>query len=157
MVLMGISMGGATGAHLLMNLEIPDKGRIGEKRLGAWVAFSARCPLVGRDLAGMRAALGVWNGKQGKEAESEVLKNTPILIEHCVDDPLVQVDVGRILRDTLRSFGATVEWKEYPKGGHWFKVPEGMDHAANFLKQHVEGLGALGGQPAAPGDTMELS
>jgi len=64
-----------------------------------------------------------------------VLRSTPILLEHCVDDPLVPVAYGRILRDALVAYGATVEWKEYEKGGHWFKTPEGIDHTVEFLER----------------------
>ena len=125
-VLAGISQGAATSVHTLFNLgdDVP--------RLGAFLGFSCRCPFAGRDLAGMRAALGL----QIAYGDS-VLRGTPVLLEHCVDDPLVLVQSDRGLRDTLREFGMQVEWKEYPDGGHWFNSPAGIDDAIDFLTRHV--------------------
>lgn len=129
-VLAGISMGAATGVHVLFNLDAAVPGGL---KLGAFMGFSCRCPFAGRDLAGMREALGL--GPQTNH--DRVLRNTPVLLEHCADDPLVLVQSGRGLRDTLRGFGMEVEWKEYPKGGHWFNSPRGMDDAVEFLRKRV--------------------
>ncbi|ATY61875.1 Phospholipase carboxylesterase [Cordyceps militaris] len=124
-ILAGISMGAATCIHTLFNLDIPTP----EARLGAFVGFSARCPFAGRSLAGMRELLSLPN----VPAHNNVLANTPILLEHCVDDPLVLVQNGRGLRDVLTSFGSQVAWREYPSGGHWFNAPAGMDDVVAFL------------------------
>ena len=124
-VLAGISMGAATSVHTLFNLDVP--------RLGAFLGFSCRCPFAGRTLAGMRGVLGLG----GVPEHDSVLRNTPMLLEHCVDDPLVLVENGRTLRETLRGFGASVEWKEYADGRHWFNSPEGIDDALEFLDKHV--------------------
>ncbi|KAJ2990382.1 hypothetical protein NUW54_g8485 [Trametes sanguinea] len=79
-----------------------------------------------------------------------------MLLEHCVDDPLVLVQNGRALRDTLRAFGAQVEWREYPSGGHWFNSPAGIDDAVAFLTARV--LNAdVGGAAAVQDDMMDLS
>ncbi|KAK0704497.1 Alpha/Beta hydrolase protein [Lasiosphaeris hirsuta] len=133
-VLAGISMGAATGVHLLFNLDVPG-------RLAAFVGFSCRCPFAGRDLAGMRAAVAlVGGGAAGRE--ERVIWDTPALLEHCADDPLVLVQDGRRLRDTLRGFGMRqVEWREYPSGGHWFNSPQGIDDAVEFLTKYVVGEG----------------
>ncbi|KAK3682888.1 Alpha/Beta hydrolase protein [Podospora appendiculata] len=131
-VLAGISMGAATSSHTLFNIDVPAEGG---GRLAAFLGFSGRCPFVGRDLAGMRAVLGL----QGVPGHADVLRDTPILLEHCADDPLVLVQNGRLLRDTLRGFGARVEWKEYPSGGHWFNSPEGVDDVVDFLNREVMG------------------
>ncbi|SPQ20251.1 aba2879b-298d-4861-b75f-840128efefd2 [Thermothielavioides terrestris] len=88
--------------------------------LAAFMGFCARCPFAGRTLQGMRQVLGLQGALEG----DGVLRRTPVLLEHCVDDPLVLVEKGRGLRDTLRGFGMQVEWKEYPVGGHWFHEPE---------------------------------
>jgi predicted esterase len=130
-VLAGISMGGATSVHTLINLEVPAEGG---GRLAAFMGFCARCPFAGRGLRGMREVLALGEGWPSGD-ESEVLRRTPILLEHCTDDPLVKVVAGRGLRDTLRAFGAQVEWKEYPNGGHWFKEPEGIDDVVQFLNR----------------------
>ncbi|KAI1810836.1 phospholipase/carboxylesterase family protein [Poronia punctata] len=120
-VLAGMSMGGATASHLLFNLDVP---------LAAFMGFACRCPFVGRTLPQMRQVLGL----EGVPADNEVLRRTPVLLEHCVDDPVVLVQNGRSLRDTLISFGCQVEWIEYPNGGHWFNAPRGMDDAVQFLQ-----------------------
>ncbi|KAI0194242.1 phospholipase/carboxylesterase family protein [Astrocystis sublimbata] len=123
-VLAGISMGAATSTHLLFNLKEP---------LGAFMGFSARCPFSGRSLTKMREVMALDDVPE----HNDVLAKTPVLLEHCADDPLVLVQRGRALRDTLREFGCQVEWKEYPNGGHWFHTPQGMDDAVNFIETHV--------------------
>lgn len=127
-ILAGISMGAATGTHVLFNLDIPQGGG-----LGAFLGFSCRCPFAGRSLQGMREVLGLDN----VPSHHSVLRETPVLLEHCVDDPLVLVQNGRGLRDILTEFGAQVEWREYPNGGHWFNSPAGMNDVVNFLQQKV--------------------
>jgi acetyl esterase/lipase len=80
-----------------------------------------------------------------------------------VDDPLVLIENGRGLRDTLRGFGAQVEWREYAVGGHWFQAPEGIDDVIEFLNRVVLGGGEAGdgGQSQAVVDSgameMDLS
>jgi predicted esterase len=125
-ILMGISMGSATSVHTLFNLNIPTP----DKRLGAFVGFSGRCPFAGRTLDEMRMTLQV----DSSPTHSDVLKNTPMLLEHCVDDPLVLVDWGRKQCEILKGFGANVTWREYGNGGHWFNSPHGMDDVVGFLR-----------------------
>lgn len=67
-----------------------------------------------------------------------MLKDTPILLDHCVDDPLVLIENGRTLKDTLRRFGADVTWKEYLDGGHWFNSSTGIDDLGHFLGRVLE-------------------
>ena len=129
-ILAGISMGGATSVHTLFNLDIPVSGG---GRLGAFIGVACRCPLAGRSLLEMRQVLGL----EGVPDHAEVLRSTPMLMEHNVDDGTVLVEKGRGLRDILRDFGAQVEWKEYPGGGHWFNSPSGMDDVVEFLNRHV--------------------
>lgn len=139
-ILAGISMGGATSAHTLLNLN---------HKLGAFVGFSCRLPFEGRDIGGLRQALGVYDVNA---SETKGLQ-TPILLEHCVDDPLVLVQNGMKLRDSLRRFGAQVDWKEYPNGGHWFNSPRGMDDVVDFLQRTL----ALAPANVSMGDAMDLS
>ncbi|TDZ13397.1 Acyl-protein thioesterase 1 [Colletotrichum spinosum] len=126
-VLAGISQGAATSVHTLLSLELPE----GQSKLGAFVGFSCRMPFPGRSLGDTRSVLGV----AGAPGDDKLLRNTPMLLEHCVDDPLVLLKNGLVLRDTLRGFGSQVEWKEYPDGGHWFNSPRGMDDVIEFLNQ----------------------
>lgn len=161
-VLAGISQGAATGVHTLLNLGLSGSG---EKQappapgpLGAFLGFSCRMPFPGRSLSETRNVLRVVEGaldgaelvhdgstdeipstQNAPETDEpdEIISNTPILLSHCVDDPLVLVQSGRNLRDTLTGFGAQVTWKEYPDGGHWFNSPAGIDDAVEFLNKHV--------------------
>lgn len=153
-VLAGISMGGATSVHTLFNLDIPT---VGGGRLAAFMGFSCRCPFIGRTLIEMRETLGLDQVPN----HNEVLRNTPMLLEHCIDDPLVLVENGRSLRDTLREFGANVVWKEYPSGWHWFNSPSGIDDAVEFLNTYVVGKDSfkenLAAIPQATPDAMDLS
>lgn len=152
LILMGISQGGATSIHTLINLSLPP----GVQKLGAFIGFSCRMPFPNLSLSETRKKLGVWDGKEGDE---RVLRNTFMLLEHCVDDPLVKVEWGRDLRDSLKGFGAKVAWREYVDGGHWFNSPQGMDDVVEFLETVVLGKGgpppSLG--QASAGDAMDLS
>ncbi|KAG5975972.1 hypothetical protein E4U55_007525 [Claviceps digitariae] len=125
-ILMGISMGSATCVHTLFNLEVPTP----ERRLGAFVGFSGRCPFAGRSLDEMRRLVGV----EGCPGHADVLANTPVMLQHCVNDRLVRVEWGRRQRDVLESFGAKVRWCEYPDGGHWMNSPKGTDDVVEFLR-----------------------
>ncbi|KAL2137892.1 hypothetical protein VTI28DRAFT_7915 [Corynascus sepedonium] len=152
-ILAGISMGAATSAHTLFNLDVPPEGG---GRLAAFLGFCGRCPFAGRSLQGMREELALPGAPAG--GENGVLSRTPILLEHNVDDPLVLVENGRRLRDTLRGFGAQVEWKEYATGGHWFQEPEGIDDVVEFLNRVVLGGNASERtKAAADPEAMDLS
>ncbi|KAK4199202.1 putative acyl-protein thioesterase 1 [Triangularia verruculosa] len=124
-ILAGISMGGATSIHTLFNLDRP---------IGAFMGFCCRCPFAEskETLGEMRAVLGLSDVPQGRQA----LNKTPILLQHCVDDPLVKIESGRNLREVLVNFGAqSVGWEEYETGGHWFKAPDGMNDVISFLRE----------------------
>ncbi|KJZ78523.1 hypothetical protein HIM_01914 [Hirsutella minnesotensis 3608] len=143
LVLAGISQGAATATHTLLNLDL--SGAAGERngqlmppRLGAYLGFSSRMPFPGRSLAETRAVLGL----DSVPNDNNVLRGTPVLLEHCVNDPQVLVANGRALRETLTGFGAQVHWREYPDGGHWFNSPAGIDDAIQFLTR------ALGPSPS---------
>lgn len=125
-ILMGISMGSATSVHTLFNLDIPTT----DKRLGAFIGFSGRCPFASQTLDEIRMTLQV----PSSPTHSDVIKNTPMLLEHCLDDPLVLVDWGRKQYEILKGFGASVAWREYKTGGHWFNSPDGIDDVVKFLR-----------------------
>lgn len=134
-VLMGISQGGATGVHTLLNLTLPGGGAQvggGERRLGAFVGVSCRMPFPDRTLAETRRVLGLDGGVPEGD---EVVRNTPVMLQHCMDDPTVLFESGKQLRDTLLGLGASVAWREYPEGGHWFKSPQGLEDLTRFLSE----------------------
>ncbi|CAH0035864.1 unnamed protein product [Clonostachys rhizophaga] len=130
-VVMGISQGGATGAHVLLSL--------GEgERLGAFVGVSCRMVFPGRSLGETRGMLGME--REGDGEVSEAVRRTPVMLQHCVDDTVVRVEDGRVLRETLERFGGErkrVEWREYPDGGHWFNSPAGTDDIVEFLSKEL--------------------
>ncbi|KAK3994288.1 putative acyl-protein thioesterase [Cladorrhinum sp. PSN332] len=130
LVLAGLSQGGATAVHVLVNLEK-------ENKLGGLMVFSGRMPFPGRSLEETRAVLGTIIGAGGCSGD-EVVRNTPALVQHCADDPLSRVENGRAVRDSLEGFGTkVVTWREYPTGGHWFHSPGGIEDAAEWLRQYV--------------------
>lgn len=139
-VLAGISQGAATSVHTLFNLNLkdvePQASEDVQNRslgLGAFLGFSCRLPFPGRSLTETRRVLDLPDVPD----HDDVLRNTPILLEHCIDDPLVKIDQGHNLRDSLTTLGAQVTWKEYPDGGHWFNAPAGIDDVVEFLKQII--------------------
>lgn len=155
LILAGISQGGATSVHTLLHLSLaPTMKGQGEvpPRLAAFLGFSCRMPFPGRSLTETRRILALDSVLD----TDEFIRNTPMLLEHCVDDPLVLVGSGRSLRDTLRGFGAQVTWKEYPNGGHWFNSPAGIDHVVEFLNCQVLKNLDTGGNSSLP-DSMDLS
>ncbi|KAK4195340.1 putative acyl-protein thioesterase [Triangularia verruculosa] len=123
-VLAGLSQGGATVAHTLINAP---------KALGGIMVFSGRMPFPGRPLAETRMVLGLT----GVPDDDSAVRTTPVLVQHCADDPLSRIQNGREVRDSLSNFGCEVEWQEYPTGGHWFHSPGGVEDAARWLRAHV--------------------
>ncbi|KAM7215393.1 alpha/beta-hydrolase [Rhypophila decipiens] len=130
LVLAGISQGGAVVMHCLLNLATPTRD---VSRIGGVMGFSCRFPFPGRTLNETRKIVGVWQDGD----EDGLIRNTPVLIEHCLDDPLVKVNTGRQVRDVMTGFGARVTWKEYDSGGHWISSPQGVDDAVAWLGEHV--------------------
>lgn len=127
-ILAGISQGGATAVHTLLHLDCPAPNAV--PRLGAFIGFCCRLPFSGRDLLRTRRIIDPEALCEG----NDLLRGTPMLLEHSVDDPLVKVEDGRGLRDALHRFGAEVQWKEYADGGHWLQSPQGIDDAVLFLR-----------------------
>ncbi|KAI0388500.1 phospholipase/carboxylesterase family protein [Xylariaceae sp. FL0594] len=124
-VIASFSQGGAAGAHLLFNSDVP---------LAAFMGFSCRCPFARRSLSQMREVVGVFGRAPD---DDDCLRKTPVLLEHCVGDPIVPIESGRVLRDTLRGFGCQVDMREYTDGGHWLHLPTGLDDVVTFLEENV--------------------
>ncbi len=142
-MLAGISMGAATGVAVLFNLDVPPAAG---GRLGGFLGFSCRCPFAGRDLDGMRRAVGLEERAWGRGEKT-------LRTRRCYWSTVRMTrsfwsGTGRRLRDTLKGFGVgTVEWREYPTGGHWFNSPRGMDDAVEFINRHVLRVAEDGGDP----------
>jgi lysophospholipase II len=75
-------------------------------------------------------------------AEADVLPMaTPCFLSHNADDDVIDVKLGRAMRDSLRSLGMKVKWDEHENGDavlkHWIKEPEGIDHLFAFLESRM--------------------
>lgn len=134
-VLAGLSQGGATVVHTLINLE-------NKKSVGGLMVFSGRMPFPGKGLRETREVLGLLDGDE--DEGDEVVKGTPALVQHCTDDDLSRVENGRAVRDSLERFGVNVTWREYPTGGHWLHSPEGIEDTARWLREYFLQEGGAG-------------
>jgi lysophospholipase II len=131
--------------------------------IGAFVGFNGWMPLVGRVREGpstesgieapecqglavaLRRSLGLkedgglhaCGGGVAEESPSrydDEHLHTPIFLSHTADDHVIDVDLGKEMRDTLVALGLhRVVWKEYETGGHWIPAPEGFEDVLEFL------------------------
>ncbi|KAK6511272.1 hypothetical protein TWF481_000193 [Arthrobotrys musiformis] len=62
----------------------------------------------------------------------EVLQ-TPVFLGHGALDEKVQFRLGEQARDALKGLGFKVTWEGYDDLGHWYKIPEEIDHIKEFL------------------------
>jgi lysophospholipase II len=69
------------------------------------------------------------------DSSKELLASVLIFLSHCNDDSIINIRLGRELRDSLGSLGAVSEWQEYADGGHWIKDPEAVNDFASFIQQ----------------------
>ena len=129
-VIGGYSQGASAAAHTLLNLSADGEG---EQRLGGLMVFGSVMAFPGKSLAETRAVLEL----DGVPSGDEVVRNAPVLWQHCLDDKNVKVKYGRELRDSFRGFGSQLTAKEYRKGGHWLNSPEGVGDVVTWLKEHV--------------------
>ncbi|KAK8105708.1 phospholipase/Carboxylesterase [Apiospora kogelbergensis] len=148
--LCGISQGFATAvAALLAEGQGGFAGMIG---LCSWMPSATRAEVsFGEDdnnttpsLSQLRTVFTMTpssntaNEQMGGAVKVDSLRQIPILITHSLDDNVVPVGNGRRLRDILRLHGFTVEWKEYPDGGHWINEPQGVDDMVHFLRKYMD-------------------
>jgi lysophospholipase II len=153
-ILGGISQGCAVGILTLL---------AGACGIGAFIGFNGWVPLVGRvkgevssnsgfegpecegvavalrkslgfeDDGSLDASHGVTMDRSAARLEDEHL-HTPILLSHTTDDHVIDVALGKEMRDTLAGLGLhRVVWREYEMGGHWIPAPEGFEDVLKFL------------------------
>lgn len=146
LVLLGLSQGSAIGIWTLLCYEKP-----GRSRLGAFVGISTWLPFAA-DIAEVLGQNKIQEGHGSNEfVESMTVTlqhsltssngntpflSTPIFLGHGTDDAIIDVELGRQVRDVLTQIGLKVEWKEYLGAdleGHWLKAPEEVDDIAGFL------------------------
>ncbi|KAI1374780.1 lysophospholipase II [Hypoxylon crocopeplum] len=124
--LCGISQGFATAiATFLAEKKGGFAGLIG---LSSWMA----CAPGTQELEKLQAIFGFG---QALELDECPTGKTPVFLSHSVDDEVVPINNGRVLRDTITSNGFQVEWHEYEDGGHWVNEPQGVDDIVGFLKR----------------------
>ncbi|KAL8754702.1 MAG: hypothetical protein Q9199_004150 [Rusavskia elegans] len=139
-VLLGISQGCATAIHTLLAGQHPLGGFIG---IAGWMPF--RKQMV--DLAGSRKdgaclskfyddTLGLTGASQSNAQDNAT---TPVLLSHCADDDVVDVELGHQLRDALMilNLDINVTYKEFVLGGHWIPGPDGFDTIVDFLRNRA--------------------
>ena len=149
-VMLGISQGGAIGMLTLLCQE-----GLG-KPLGAFVGTSTWLPFAAHISRHLGKVDGGPDSRNASDAfvqdlvpawDRSAAVSTPILLGHGVDDPVVEVELGRQARETLAGVGLEAEWREYSGAemdGHWFKAPEQIDDIASFLARVTVARGESG-------------
>ncbi|KAK7402915.1 hypothetical protein QQX98_011313 [Neonectria punicea] len=77
----------------------------------------------------------------GHEKQTGYPPGIPVLLGHGVDDAYVDVELGRQAARILSKAGHIVDRREYSgaeQEGHWFQVPDQMDHVYKFLRGFEE-------------------
>jgi thioredoxin len=80
---------------------------------------------------------------EGLDYDWEGARETPVLVQHGTEDPLIPVERGRAVAETLMEHGLPVTYGEYPMG-HSVGL-ESMRQAADWLRQV-----SAGERPSAP-------
>ena len=63
---------------------------------------------------------------------------TPILLEHALNDDVLSSSNGYQLCEELRALGMDIEWRAYAEGAHWVNEPNGIDDMIVFLKRNQD-------------------
>lgn len=157
-VVMGISQGGAIGMWTLLCQGALD-GRFGAF-VGAstWLPFAATIERLfgkGDDHNTAETASGSSPSDTfvadmmptlsplAASPTDKSLLSTPVFLGHGVDDAVVDVELGRQVKQVLAKGGFQVEWKEYSSAeleGHWFKTPEQVEDMVAFLTTIISAL-----------------
>ena len=146
-ILGGISQGCAVVIHSLLS---------GGNRLAAFLGFSSWLPFQ-KDMDELISHLALSNDEvQSKQwlladfySRRFVLHiptllpsqnpglDTPVFLAHCADDEVVSIDLGKKLRETIKTLGLPLQWVEYDGGGHWIREPEMLDDLVDFVRRHA--------------------
>lgn len=105
-------------------------------RTPSWTAYRK---LFGIDL-GLRESITAAHHEEVNARDSTPTQ-TPCFLSHNTDDDVVDVKLGRSLRDNLRTLGMTVTWDEHKQDDealkHWIHEPEGIDNLVKFLEKRM--------------------
>ncbi|RAK89307.1 lysophospholipase/carboxylesterase family protein [Aspergillus costaricaensis CBS 115574] len=115
-------------------------------RLGGVLGFCGWMPFAERfdngDLDRGRRLVEFCSEVVGISAGDDMrFLNTPVLLGHGTDDPMVSVELGWQVVGIMKRAGMEVEWLEYVGAegdGHWIKAPEGFDAILRFLESGNE-------------------
>ena len=138
-VLLGISQGCAVGLLTLPSMQCKLGAFVG---LSGWMALRSQVEsVVGKQpesvtgLAGsIYAKLGLEGAVPATIARSALQLQTPVFLSHARDDDdVIDFELGRQVRIVLGKLGMDVVWKEYGKGRHWIREPEGFNDIVEFL------------------------
>lgn len=150
-ILGGISQGCAVAIHALLSAE---------HRLNSFIGFCSWLPfsrLVKSDLdryLNVETRLERFyrlvfqiNIGSGERLPADVISpdfmpvQTPCFLSHNADDDIVDVKLGRSLRDALRAIDMKVTWDEHEHSDkaprHWIHEPEGIDNLVAFLETRM--------------------
>ncbi|KAF2206385.1 hypothetical protein CERZMDRAFT_122957 [Cercospora zeae-maydis SCOH1-5] len=112
-ILAGISQGAAVGIHTL--LKQPN-------RLGGFIGLNTWLPRP--------------ETITGAERRWPAAVQTPVMLAHTREDPIVQMTYGEELASSLENLGMDVEWHDYAtedgESAHWVNELEGIDHIVKF-------------------------
>jgi lysophospholipase II len=86
-----------------------------------------------------RGVRSVYFDSDGRESlDLQALMATPVFLGHSEDDETVLVVSGKRMYDILRHrLGLSVDYHEYPTGGHWVNEPQGVDDLVEFLRENM--------------------
>ncbi|KAK6524720.1 hypothetical protein TWF281_011620 [Arthrobotrys megalospora] len=65
--------------------------------------------------------------------DKPLVLQTPAFLGHGALDEKVRFNLGEQARDVLNGLGFEVTWKGYDDLGHWYKIPDEIDHISEFL------------------------
>lgn len=157
LILGGISMGCAVGIHVLLSVVASGNGqhiagffgwcgwlpfghmfreRIESARRDGTVVTEYVATFYRKDIGIIqREMVDEYRDDETDVALPEAFSSVPVFLSHCNDDNVIEPQLGRELKEALKSLEIGVEWHEYPHGGHWIKEPEAMNDFATFLER----------------------
>ena len=68
---------------------------------------------------------------------SPAFLKTPVFLGHGTADAIVPVKLAEEMARTLGTLGMNVTWKAYQDFGHWYKVPDEIDHIEELSETQV--------------------
>jgi phospholipase/carboxylesterase len=87
-------------------------------------------------VSGVLSLSGVARALEERDhAEAKAVRGLPVFVAHGRQDPLLPIELGRGLRDTLTALGADVSWHEYDMGH--MVIPAEIEDARAWLRSRL--------------------